>query len=397
MRVAVLGAGYAGLTLARTLQRTLPEEAALVVVDESATHLVQHELHRVIRRPALADEITVPLADVLDCEIRRARVTEIDPERGEATLDGDERLEYDVGAVCLGAETDDYGLPGVAEHGTPLKRLEHARRIREDYLDVLERDGRAVVGGAGLSGVQVAGELAAMAREAGASPEVLLLERFDAVAPSFPENFQRAVRTELERRDVEVRTEAAVERADADAVVLSTDETVSYDQFVWTGGIRGSEALGADRPTVRSDLRLAGATFVVGDAARVVDVDGRPAPASAQTAVRQARVAARNVRSLVEHRLGDGGGFAPRLDRYAFDSPGWLVSVGDGAVAQVGPRVVTGRAAFALKTAVGAGYLGRVGAVDRAVDLVRVELDLPAADGDEREGEGDADESPGEN
>ena len=51
MRVAVLGASYAGPTVARRLERRLPEEAALVVVDDSGTHLVQHELHRVVRRP----------------------------------------------------------------------------------------------------------------------------------------------------------------------------------------------------------------------------------------------------------------------------------------------------------------------------------------------------------
>ena len=65
MKIAILGAGYAGLTLARRLERTLPEEAELVVVNDRPDHLVQHELHRVVRRPALAEEITVPLEDAL--------------------------------------------------------------------------------------------------------------------------------------------------------------------------------------------------------------------------------------------------------------------------------------------------------------------------------------------
>ncbi|MCU4798960.1 FAD-dependent oxidoreductase [Halobacteria archaeon HArc-gm2] len=394
MRVAVLGAGYAGLTLARKLQTTLPDDATLVVVDESDSHLVQHELHRVVRRPALAEEITIPLEDVLDCEIRQARVIDVEPEEGTVTLDGDdaadskdgERLDYDVGAVCLGAETNDHSLPGVADYGTPLKRLAHAREIREAYLDVLDADGRAIVGGAGLSGVQLAGELAAMADEADADPEVVLLERLDDVAPSFPENFQRAIHDQLEAVGVDVRTGAAVESADADAITLARGEELAYDQFVWTGGIRGPDAMDAERPVVRSDLRLAGDTFVVGDAGRVVDVDGEAVPASAQTAVRQARVAARNITALVDDRLGGGSGFEPELDRYAFDSPGWLVSVGDGAVAQVGSRVLTGRAALALKTSVGAGYLGSVGAVENAVDLVREELNL-AVEADESHSE----------
>ena len=83
MRVAVLGAGYSGLTVARRLERRLPEEADLVVVDDSGTHLVQHELHRVVRRPSLAEAITVPLSAALGrAEIRRARVVDIDSGAG---------------------------------------------------------------------------------------------------------------------------------------------------------------------------------------------------------------------------------------------------------------------------------------------------------------------------
>ncbi|WP_018259380.1 NAD(P)/FAD-dependent oxidoreductase [Halomicrobium katesii] len=391
MRVAVLGAGYAGLTLARKLESSLPESADLVVVDESEDHVVQHELHRVVRRPAVEDEISIPLTDLLDCEVRQAAVTSVDPEAGVARLDGADDLDYDVGAICLGAETAFYDIPGLREHATPLKRLEHAREIRERYLDVLDEGGRVVVGGAGLSGVQVAGELAAMARErgnetagdggtAGVDHDILLLEQLDSVAPSFPEAFQRAVADQLGQRGVEIRTETTVEAVDGETITVADGADLSYDQLVWTGGLQGPSALDDERPVVRSDLRLADDTFAVGDVARVVDTDGEPVPASAQAAIREAGVAAENVTALVEHRLAGAAGFEPRLDRYTFDSLGWLVSVGDGAVAQVGDGVLTGQAALALKTSVGAGYLGSVGAVENAVELVQSELGL-AADG----------------
>jgi NADH dehydrogenase len=121
-------------------------------------------------------------------------------------------------------------------------------------------------------------------------------------------------------------------------------------------------------------LRLGDGTFVLGDAAKVVDADGEPVPASAQAAVREARIVGENIAQLVEHEREGGGVFEPRLEPFAFDSPGWLVSVGDGAVAQLGPTVVTGTAAKALKTTVGAGYLSSVGALRNAADLVSEEL-----------------------
>ncbi|GAA0202017.1 NAD(P)/FAD-dependent oxidoreductase [Haladaptatus pallidirubidus] len=372
MQIAVLGAGYAGLTLARKLERSLPDDANFVVVEQTGKHLVQHELHRVIRRPSLADDISIPLEDVLDCEIRETRVESIDPEENVVVFE-DGELEYDYAGVCLGAETAFYDLPGVEEHATPLKRLHQAETIREEFFT--NEGGRVVVGGAGLSGVQVAGELAALAREEEMNTEIVLLEQFATVAPSFPSNFQQAVEKELEKRDVEIQTGTAVKRADDEEIMLADGTVLPYDQFIWTGGIRGPDALGGDRPQVDSTLRLGDGTFVVGDAGRVVDADGEAVPASAQSAIREARVVAANIARLVEDKSdGDGDVFDTRLEQFSFNSPGWLVSVGDGAVAQVGPTVVTGKPAKALKTTVGAGYLSSVGAVRNAVDLLGEEL-----------------------
>ncbi|MFC4543826.1 NAD(P)/FAD-dependent oxidoreductase [Halosolutus amylolyticus] len=381
MHVVVLGAGYAGLTLTRLLERDLPSDVDITIVDESPDHLVQHELHRVIRRPELAAEITVSLPAALDrATVRVARVEAIDRDARVISLsDGD--LSYDLAAICLGAQTAFYGLEGVPEYGTPLKRLSHASRIRRRALAVCRRDdARIVVGGAGLSGVQVAGELAALAREEGSTASVTVLEQLDRVAPGFPANFGRAVRRALEDCGVEVRTDATVIEADAERVTLESDDAVPYDQFVWTGGIRGPDALAGDRPTVDGDLRLDEHMFALGDAARVVDADGDAVPASAQSAVREARTAAENIARLVDARSSESAPLDPHLETFSFDSPGWLVSVGDDAVAQVGPAVFTGRPAKTLKTSVGVGYLSSIGAARNAVDLVSREFSSESSD-----------------
>jgi NADH dehydrogenase len=372
VNVLVLGAGYAGLSLARRLERRLPDAAALTVVDASPDHLVQHELHRLIRYPDLEEAITVPLAETLSrARVVTAHVESVDREARTVHLD-DGTLDYDVLAVCLGAETAFYGLPGVADHATPLKRVPDAAAIRADFLS-LDVDDRAVVCGAGLSGVQVAGELAALGRAEGVGAEVRLVEREATVAPSFPEPFAAAVRSSLEEAGVVVETDARVSEAAADEVRFENRDPLAHDQLVWTGGIRGADAMGGDRPVVRADLRLDDRTFAVGDAARVVDADGEAVPASAAAAIREAKVAATNVVRTAEY-LHDGGDFTPRLDRYRFDVPGWIVSVGDDAVAQVAGGVVTGAAARAMKATVGAGHLTSVGAVRQATDLVREEL-----------------------
>jgi NADH dehydrogenase len=378
MHVAVLGAGYAGISLTRKLERNLPDHVDISLLEERDDHLVQHLVHRVISHPSLEEELTVPVADLLGrATHRRVRVTDVDPDAGEVTTT-EGTLSYDYGAVALGAQTAFYDVSGLEAHATPLKRLDHAARIRERFLELCDEGGRVVVGGAGLSGIQVAGELVDFARREGIpvggedadadAVEVHLVEQMPRVAPNFPEPFQRAVAEELDTRGVRVVTDRAVTSTDGETLVFDDGGEMAYDQLVWTGGITGQDAMGGDRPQVRADLRLGERTFAVGDAARVVDADGRPAPASAQTAVRQADVAATNIERLVTR--ADESGFSPRLDRYRYSELGWLVSVGDGAVAQVGGRVVRGSAAKALKTTVGAGYLGSIGAIENASEYV---------------------------
>jgi len=388
MQVLVLGGGYAGLLVTRKLERRLPAEATLTLVDETGDHLVQHELHRAIRKPAYVDEITVPLTEVTEhAEIREARVTQVDRAERSVTLDDGETLAYDYCVVALGAEPAYYGISGVASHATPMKRLEHAATVRREFEGIIDRSAHAgpaksegtgaaatvVVGGAGLSGIQVAGELVTMAseRDAAAEIDVVLLEQEQTVAPGFPAHFQEAARTALEERGVDVRTGTTVTGANEQLITIEGNDGLAYDQFVWTGGIRGNEAMDGERPAVRGDLRLDDRTFAVGDAARISDAEGEPVPASAAAAVRAADTAAHNVVAAAEAGESE---FAD-IQQWRWESPGWLISVGDGAVAQIGPQVFTGPVANAIKSAVGVTYLAEYGSLRRALGVLREELD----------------------
>lgn len=370
MRVVVLGGGYAGLVAARTLERELPEGTELLVVDDTGTHLIQHELHRVVRRPELASHLEIPLEDLLDrAEILVDRVTNLRPSEGKVTLSSEGTLPYDAVAVCLGAQTDTGDRPGVEEYGQPLKRIEHAHAIRDRFLDLrASGGGDVVIGGAGLSGIQVAGELAAMDEASESSEiEITLVEMAETVAPGFPESFQRALGKHLRKAGVDLELGTAITRADESSVRTEDGRILDAGQFIWTGGIRGGPALAGDRPQVRADLTVDERTFIAGDAARVVDNDGQLVPATAHAAVDAGEVCARNVLRAI--------GVGPsRPARFVFDSAGWLVSVGDDAVAQVGPTVFSGAAARALKSSAGIRYLAKAGAVTEALEVVSAEL-----------------------
>jgi NADH dehydrogenase len=378
MRVVVFGGGYAGLVAVTRLERRLPNDAELVFVDPRPTHLVKHELHRVVRRPAVGEAISVPFDSILDrARIREERIVDLDPDEGRAIFEGDDVLSYDAGVVAIGARPAYYGLPGVEANSTPLDSVAHAKAIGEQMNGLIDRDeGTVIVGGAGLAGVQVAGELAEMAN--GTAVSVLLLEQADRVASQVSPRFSRAIDERLQAVGVQVETSQTVERATADTIELASGQELPFDRFVWTGGIAGRHALGGERPQVRADLRLGDRTFAAGDAVRVVDQDGELAAATAQAAVGMAPIAADNAK---RRAVEGGGGFGPSYRRYRDDSSGLVVTVGDETVAQVGPSILSGPPAKALKSLVGTRYLSTAGAIEEGVSVARTEFGLAEPDG----------------
>ena len=398
MHVVVCGAGYAGLAATRRLERSLPADVDLTLINETPDHVLQHELHRAIRSPSVVDDLTVSLPSLLDrTRVHVATVEKIDPqERVVHCSTGS--IDYDVAVVALGAETAFLGLEDVRENALELKRRADPIGIRRRVLErIRDRStaGRVVVCGAGLSGIQVAGEIAALGRslDADRSPTVTLLEQCDTVAPEFPESFREEIESALSDQGVDVRTETTVTGAADDAVHLDGDESIGCDVLIWTGGIRGSTATDRERQQVGPELRLDDRTFVCGDAARVTDDTGTRVPATAQTAIQQGWTVARNVTRLVDSiqsqdpaRIdvetgevvtpeSDSPAYpTPIMEEYRYRSPGWTVSVGTETVAIVESRVLTGKPARVVKAGVIARYLARLGEVRKATRMARLEL-----------------------
>ena len=69
-------------------------------------------------------------------------------------------------------------------------------------------------------------------------------------------------------------------------------------------------------------------------------------------------------------------GFRPAYHRYRDQSDARIASVGDATVAQIGPVVVTGPPAKALKSVVGIRYLSAAGAIEEALSVLRGEFGL---------------------
>jgi NADH dehydrogenase len=343
-RVVVLGAGYAGAGAVKRLERELRRvstETELVWVSETDYHLVLHESHRVIRNPDVRDDITIPVEDVApSAEFVQGTVEDVAVDDRSVALADGRTVDYDYLLVCLGSETAFYGIPGLEEHSHTLKGLDDALGIHEAVADSAEDATRndpatVVVGGAGLSGIQTAGEVAQFRDHNDAPVEVHLVEALEDIFPGNDESVQRALRRRLDAADVHVKTDDPITEATDESIHFDEGDPLEYDVFVWTGGITGcgplerveldkderSNRLHAECTFETSDDRV----FAIGDAALMgQDGNDEPAPPTAQAAWQAADVAGQNVARAVDGR---------EMKTWRYDDKGTLISVGEKAVA----------------------------------------------------------------
>jgi NADH dehydrogenase len=208
--------------------------------------------------------------------------------------------------------------------------------------DQAERTARCtfVVVGAGYTGTEVAAHCSALTHElATLRPELraqplrwILLDVASRVLPELDERLSRAAHEVLRARNVEVRMEESVEESTSEGVRLTGGEFVPTRSLIWCVGVRADPLIeDIDLPsengrlTVDPYLNPPGhpEVFACGDAAAVPDLTrrGEPTAMTAQHAVRQGKLAARNVAAS----LGQG-----RRRRYRHRDLGFVVDLGAG-------------------------------------------------------------------
>lgn len=344
--VVVIGGGFGGLTAARGLAAAAEERPLRVtLVDRRNHHTFQPLLYQVATSGLQPQDVGHPLRPIFGLrrlsrrgtavDVRLGEVIGVDRERRVVHLDDGDELAYDRLVVAAGARTSDFGVPGVAEHGFGLKSINEALALRDHVLRRFEHaanhpgsiaDGELtfVVAGAGPTGVELAGALAELVDDVLSRDHphldlrrvrIVLLEAADRVLGAFHERSSARALRALRRRGVEVRLGTALERAEADHVVLGDGSRISTRTLVWVAGVRAeglADHLDAattrgGRVVVTPSLSLPDdpAVHVIGDIAGAPDGDGGLLPQLAPVAIQQGRyVAARIAADL------DGGGDA---------------------------------------------------------------------------------------
>lgn len=368
-RVVIVGAGFGGLNAAQALAKA---PVQITVIDRKNFHTFQPLLYQVATAGLSPGEIAAPVRSILrshkNIEVLMAEVTGIDlARRLVETPEGD--ISYDYLIVAAGAAHSYFGHDEWERYAPGLKTIEDALEIRRRVLLAFELEERQaatgetakplnfVVVGGGPTGVELAGTLAEISRQAlahdfrsidPARTHILLLEGGPRVLPTYPEDLSLSAQEQLSRLGVEVRTSTTVTQIEPGAVYAGSTR-LPATVVLWAAGVAAS-ALGKDlgvpvdragRVLVQPDLSVPGhpEAFVIGDLAAAKDEHGKMLPGVAPVAIQQGHFVAK----VIHRELAS----KERPIRFHYWDKGSLATIGRAAaVADFGRIHISGFVAW---------------------------------------------------
>jgi len=327
-KILIIGGGFGGLFTALDLAGT----GDITLINEEDHFLFKPMLYEYLSGEVEAWHIAPDCNELLDNQARfiRGQVTGIDLNARTVGLADHKELSYDVLVFSPGAITNYAGVEGAEEFTLQFRSLDDANHLRHRMTEALDhiqpdaapQDTRsaltfAVVGG-GASGVELSTKMAALLRDAvkrralRGEPRIVIIEMADRLVPGMGEEIRKFVEDALENERVEVHTETRVVRVTEKDITLEHKNErleIKTAGVVWVAGVRpnpliDSLAVERDRrglivvePTlqVRSHPNI----FALGDAAFYRDVAPTLA-GTAQLALQEAHLCARNVRAFIE-------------------------------------------------------------------------------------------------
>jgi NADH:quinone reductase (non-electrogenic) len=374
--VVIAGGGFGGAAAARELERTMPRQSArLVLVNETNFALYTPFLPEAAAGTLEPRHVVTPLRELLQrTYLRIGRIVGHDPEAKTVLLRAKygetETLPYDQLLLSLGSVSRVLPIPGLAEHAVGFKSLADAIYLRNHVVETLEEanatddPGRReemltyVFVGGGYAGLEALAELQDFAADAIESyPRArlhgmrwVLVEASDRVLPEIDAELAAYALRELRGRGIDIRLQTTLEEVTADSARLSSGEVLPTKTVVWTAGVAPAPILRElnlplderGRVPVDEHLRVRGldSVWAIGDCAAAPDPRGGVCPPTAQHAVRQGPVAARNI--AAELGLGTARPFEYRGEA-AFVNLGRYKAVG-----RIGERTFRGFPAWWL-------------------------------------------------
>ncbi|MCG6185769.1 NAD(P)/FAD-dependent oxidoreductase [Maribellus maritimus] len=364
-RVLIIGAGFAGLRLARKLYK---HDFQIVLIDRNNYHQFQPLFYQVATSGLEPSSISFPLRKVFqkvkNVFIRVAEVKKINPQEKiiETSLG---TAWYDYLVIASGATTNFFGVDSFEKNGIPMKSTSEALFLRNKLLenfetavtlrdrDEIDRLLSVVVVGGGPTGVEVCGALAEMKKFVLPKdyPDldfnlmtITLVEANEQLLHGMSREAGVKALEYLTSLGVKVKLNHKVKSYDGKEIELEDQENFQTRTLIWAAGVKGQmpDGISADNIVAGNRLKVDEFNrledfpeiFAIGDIAYTETKDyPKGHPQVAQVALQQAALLAKNLinikngNNLVPFQYRDKGSMATvGRNRAVVDLPGFKFS-----------------------------------------------------------------------
>lgn len=276
-RVVIIGAGFAGLKLARKLK---DEGYQLVLLDKNNYHQFQPLFYQIATSGLEPSAISFPLRKVFQKEknvfIRVSNVDRIFPEDKmiETTFG---KVWYDYLVLATGTTTNFFGVENFRKYGIPMKAVSESVYLRNTLLlnferavtirnqEELKRLLHVVVVGGGPTGVEVCGALAEMRRFILPKDypdldfkqmRITLIEANPHLLNGMREESGRKAKAYLEEMGINVMVDHMVTGYDGKEIVLDNGKKIQSETLIWAAGVQGQLPEGISKDSMTRGNRL---------------------------------------------------------------------------------------------------------------------------------------------
>ncbi|MGN6214881.1 NAD(P)/FAD-dependent oxidoreductase [Parafilimonas sp.] len=278
MRVIIIGSGFAGLKLARSLVNK--KDIEVLIIDRNNYHQFQPLFYQVATAGLDASNISFPLRKIFqkarNVHFRLTSLLEIKQAENKIVTDIGE-FEYDVLVLATGATTNFFGNEKLEKNALPMKSTLEALQLRnhviknfEDALLVTDKQERAqymtfVIVGGGPTGVELSGAIAEMRKyilpkdypELDFSEmKIILVEGSPKTLAVMSEQSSKQSQKYLTALGVTVKTNTVVKDYNGTTAVLSNGETIKTKTLLWAAGVKGNVPAGIDASLIVKGNRI---------------------------------------------------------------------------------------------------------------------------------------------
>jgi NADH dehydrogenase len=312
-KVIIIGASYAGLYAVKRFSKH--KDIEVILFDMNDYHYMQVESYGFVSTTYDISDVTININKYINSLNRNIKfykkeVMSFDSNLKEITTSDHIKYSYDYLIIATGSLTNfPIQVPNIRKYSVGIKTLQSAKKIFETFDTLINKKSyenhklnkfNIVIGGAGLSGVEVAAQMAELIKNKFTKNDstfeinIIIVDGMKTVLPNMDYRLVDACIKRLEQLNIKTYLGSFIKDVDENKIYLTNETIIDYDYFIFTGGIKAVnidsnknyEINKLNQYIVNRNLKLKSENdiFVIGDAAEIIQNNKYLAP-TAQLAI----------------------------------------------------------------------------------------------------------------